>query len=44
VILGALAAVAVMMVFGWSEEREFEIPAAEVARTERGRPALGRAA
>jgi hypothetical protein len=25
------------MVFGWSENREYEIPAAEVARMERAR-------
>src|SRR5579872_3288360 len=41
VILGLLAAAGLMMAFGWSEEREFEIPAAEVARVERARPALG---
>jgi cytochrome o ubiquinol oxidase subunit 1 len=44
VILGMLGAAVVMMAFGWDDDREFEIPAAEVARIERGRPALGRAA
>jgi hypothetical protein len=33
-----------MMVFGWSEHREFEMSAAEIARLERTRPGLGRAA
>jgi cytochrome o ubiquinol oxidase subunit I len=40
-ILGLLAAVIVAMVFGWSEKREEEIPAAEIARLERARLALG---
>jgi cytochrome o ubiquinol oxidase subunit I len=44
VILGLLGAVAVLIVFGWSENREFEIEAAEVARMEQTRPSLGRAA
>ena len=44
VILGVIASAVVMMAFGWSEEREFEIPADEVRRIERARPALGRAA
>ena len=44
VILGLLGAAAVLVVFGWSENREFEIEAAEVARLEQTRPGLGRAA
>jgi len=40
-VLGLLAAVIVAMVFGWSEKREEEIPAAEIARLERARLALG---
>jgi cytochrome o ubiquinol oxidase subunit 1 len=44
VILGLLGAVAVLAVFGWSENREFEIEADEVARIERSQPSLGRAA
>ena len=41
VILGLLAAAITVLVFGWSENREREIPAAEIARTERARPGLG---
>jgi cytochrome o ubiquinol oxidase subunit I len=44
VILGLLAAAVTILVFGWSDEREREIPAAEVAQMERARPGLGRAA
>ena len=43
-ILALLGAVVTMMAFGWSENREFEISAAEVARVEQSRPGLGRAA
>jgi cytochrome o ubiquinol oxidase subunit 1 len=44
VIIGLLGAVITMMVFGWSEHREFEMSEAEIARLERTRPGLGRAA
>jgi cytochrome o ubiquinol oxidase subunit 1 len=44
VILGLLAAAVTMLVFGWSENREREIPANEIARMERARLALGRPA
>jgi cytochrome o ubiquinol oxidase subunit 1 len=43
VILGLLAAAATILVFGWSDEREHEIPATEVAQMERARLGLGRA-
>jgi cytochrome o ubiquinol oxidase subunit 1 len=43
-ILGLLGAAVALLVFGWSENREFEIPAAEIAQIERTRPGLGRAA
>jgi cytochrome o ubiquinol oxidase subunit I len=43
-ILALLGAAITMMAFGWSENREFEISAAEVATTERARTGLGRAA
>jgi cytochrome o ubiquinol oxidase subunit I len=36
-ILGLLAVAVTMLVFGWSENREREIPAAEIARVERAR-------
>jgi cytochrome o ubiquinol oxidase subunit 1 len=36
-ILGLLAAVITAMAFGWSDEREREIPAAEIAKLERAR-------
>jgi cytochrome o ubiquinol oxidase subunit 1 len=36
-ILGLLAVAVAMLVFGWSENREREIPAAEIARVERAR-------
>jgi cytochrome o ubiquinol oxidase subunit 1 len=41
-ILGLLAILVTFMVFGWSENREREIPANEMARMERARPGLGR--
>jgi cytochrome o ubiquinol oxidase subunit 1 len=44
VILGLIAAAVATMAFGWSEDREFEIPAAEVARLESNRVGLGQAA
>ncbi len=44
VILGLLAAALTVLVFGWSENREREIPVAEIARTERARLGLGRIA
>ena len=43
-ILGLLAAAVTVLVFGWSDEREREISATEVARMERARPGLGQAA
>jgi cytochrome o ubiquinol oxidase subunit 1 len=43
-ILGLLAILVTVMVFGWSENREREIPANEMARMERARPGLGRPA
>jgi cytochrome o ubiquinol oxidase subunit 1 len=43
-IIGLLAAVITALVFGWSENREQEIPAAELARMERTRLALERSA
>jgi cytochrome o ubiquinol oxidase subunit I len=42
VILGLLAILVTFMVFGWSEDREREIPADEIARVERARLGLGR--
>jgi len=44
VILGLLAAAVTVLVFGWSENRESEIPANEIARLERARLGLGRTA
>jgi cytochrome o ubiquinol oxidase subunit 1 len=44
VILGLLAAAVTVLVFGWSENREREIPANEIARMERARLRLGRPA
>jgi cytochrome o ubiquinol oxidase subunit I len=41
VILGLLAILVTVLVFGWSENREREIPASEMARIERGRLGLG---
>jgi cytochrome o ubiquinol oxidase subunit 1 len=43
-IIGVLAAAVTALVFGWSENREQEIPAAELARVERTRLALERSA
>jgi cytochrome o ubiquinol oxidase subunit 1 len=40
VILGVVAATVTVLVFGWSDEREHEIPAAEVAQIERARAGL----
>ena len=42
VVLGLLAILVTFMVFGWSENREREISAAEMARIERARLSLGR--
>ena len=44
VILGLLAILVTVLVFGWSENREREIPADEMARIERARLGLGRPA
>src|SRR5271165_1518303 len=44
VILGFLAAAVAVLVFGWSENREREIPANEIALMERARLGLGRPA
>jgi len=44
VILGLLAAAITVLVFGWSENREHEISANEMARIEQARPGLGRPA
>jgi cytochrome o ubiquinol oxidase subunit 1 len=41
VILGLLAAAATILAFGWSDAREREISATEIARMERTRVALG---
>jgi cytochrome o ubiquinol oxidase subunit I len=43
-ILALLAIAVTVMVFGWSENREREVPANEIARMERGRLSLGRPA
>jgi cytochrome o ubiquinol oxidase subunit 1 len=43
-IIGLLAIAVTVMVFGWSENREREIPANEMARMERARLSLGRPA
>jgi cytochrome o ubiquinol oxidase subunit I len=40
-IVGLLAAAVTVLVFGWSDDREHEIPAAEVARLERTRAGIG---
>jgi cytochrome o ubiquinol oxidase subunit 1 len=40
-IIGLLAVLVTAMAFGWSENREQEIPAAEIARMERARLNLG---
>ena len=44
VILALLAIAVIVLVFGWSENREREIPAAEIARLERTRVGFGRPA
>jgi cytochrome o ubiquinol oxidase subunit 1 len=44
VVLGLLAAAVTILVFGWSDQREREIPAAEIARMERAKARLGGAA
>jgi len=44
VILGLLAIAVTMMAFGWSENREREVSANEMARMERARLSLGRPA
>jgi cytochrome o ubiquinol oxidase subunit 1 len=44
VILGLLAAAVTILVFGWSDEREHEISATEIAQMERARLGVGRAA
>jgi len=44
VILGLLAIAVTVLVFGWSENREREIPASEMARMERLRLSLGQPA
>jgi cytochrome o ubiquinol oxidase subunit I len=43
-ILGLLAIMIMVMVFGWSEDREREIPATELARMEHAQPAPGQPA
>jgi cytochrome o ubiquinol oxidase subunit 1 len=43
-ILGLLAIFVTVLVFGWSENREREIPANEMARMERARLHFGRPA
>jgi cytochrome o ubiquinol oxidase subunit 1 len=44
VILGLLGAAVTVLVFGWSENREHEISANEMARIEQARLGLGRPA
>jgi len=44
VIIGLLAIAVGILVFGWSENREREISASEIARLERARLGLGRPA
>jgi len=44
VILGLLAAAVTVLVFGWSENRQHEISANEMARIEQARLGLGRPA
>jgi cytochrome o ubiquinol oxidase subunit 1 len=44
VVLGLLAILVTVLVFGWSEDRQQEIPADEMARMERTRLSLGRPA
>jgi cytochrome o ubiquinol oxidase subunit 1 len=43
-ILGLLAIAVTALVFGWSEDREREIPASAIAQGERARPGIGRTA
>jgi cytochrome o ubiquinol oxidase subunit 1 len=43
-ILGLLAAAVTVLVSGWSDEREREFSATEIAQMERARPGLGQAA
>jgi cytochrome o ubiquinol oxidase subunit 1 len=43
-ILGLVAILVTVLVFGWSEDREREIPPDEIARLERARLGFGRAA
>jgi cytochrome o ubiquinol oxidase subunit 1 len=43
-IAGLLAAAATVVAFGWSDDREHEIPVAAIARLERSRTGLGGAA
>jgi cytochrome o ubiquinol oxidase subunit 1 len=44
VILGLLAAAVTVLVFGWSDDREREISATDIAQMERARLGLGRPA
>jgi cytochrome o ubiquinol oxidase subunit I len=44
VMLGLLGAAVTVLVFGWSDDRESELSAAELARLERARLGLGRSA
>jgi len=44
VILGLLAILLIVLVFGWSENRQHEITAGEMAQLERARLGLGRPA
>jgi cytochrome o ubiquinol oxidase subunit 1 len=44
VVLGLLAAAVTVLAFGWSDEREREIPAAEIAQAEQARLGLGQPA
>jgi cytochrome o ubiquinol oxidase subunit 1 len=41
VILGLLAAAITILVFGWSDDRQREIPGSEIAQTEQARSGLG---
>ena len=43
-ILGLIGAAVTVLVFGWSEDREQEVSAAEIALMERARPGQGSAA
>jgi cytochrome o ubiquinol oxidase subunit 1 len=44
VILGLLAAATTILVFGWSDDREREIPGSEIEQRERAQSDLGRSA